>query len=331
MVKKENEQSKMVVMGEPEKEKFKKMAQENIRMKLKLKELFDVITELERENKDNMQKFRNFIMADPNLTDEQKRMLLGKVEELFTSKISQKINLKELEHMSKIDESMLKDKFLKDCIGDPIALIKQIKKEEKQKAAERAKPGYNADFDPNLLGENEMLITRKVKKKIRRLNSKGEWEEVEIEVEEQVVIDKRTGKEIRKREIEQQGAVMDPAMQAFINKHGGMAIGGAKIRKPEMPGKKPVRKDGKAVVEGEWFEDENGKKVRMMKDKNGNEYYEVEETYIDENGNVQTRIKRMKFKKDQYGNDITEEEYIDPKTGKKIKVEKRVLKDKDGN
>lgn len=47
-----------------------------------------------------------------------------------------------------------------------------------------------------------MMITRKVKKKVRRLNSRGEWEEVEIEVEEQVIIDKRTGKEIRKREIE---------------------------------------------------------------------------------------------------------------------------------
>lgn len=66
-------------------------------MKLKLKELFDVITSLEKENKDNMQKFKNWIMADPNLTDEQKRMLLGKVEELFTSKLSQKINMKELE------------------------------------------------------------------------------------------------------------------------------------------------------------------------------------------------------------------------------------------
>lgn len=47
-----------------------------------------------------------------------------------------------------------------------------------------------------------------------------------------------------------------------------------------------MRKDGKPVVQGEWFEDEKGRKVRMMKDKNGNEFYEVEEQYIDENGNV---------------------------------------------
>lgn len=176
-----------------------------------------------------------------------------------------------------------------------------------------------------------MLIKRKVKKKIRRLNSKGEWEEIEIEVEEEVVIDKLTGKELRKRELEPTGPQMDPAMQAFLNKHGGMAIGGKGFKKPEMPGKKPVRKDGKPVVEGEWFEDENGRKVRMMRDKNGNEYYEMEEEYIDEFGNKQTRIKRMEFKKDRHGNDITVEEYIDPKTGKKVRVEKRVLKDKDGN
>lgn len=111
---------------------------------------------------------------------------------------------------------------------------------------------------------------------------------------------------------------MDPAMQAFINKHGGMAVGGAGFKKPEMPGKKPMRKDGKAVVEGEWFEDETGKKVRMMKDKHGNEFYEVEEEYIDEFGNKQTRVKKMQFKKDMHGNEITVEEYIDPKTGKKV-------------
>ncbi len=30
-------------------------------------------------------------------------------------------------------------------------------------------------------------------------------------------------------------------------------------------------------MEGEWFEDENGNKVRMMKNKNGEEVYEVME------------------------------------------------------
>lgn len=57
-------------MGTPEKDKFKKMAQDNIRMKLKLQELLAVIQDLEKENKEALQKFRNFIMSDPNLTDE---------------------------------------------------------------------------------------------------------------------------------------------------------------------------------------------------------------------------------------------------------------------
>ncbi len=51
-----------------------------------------------------------------------------------------------------------------------------------------------------MLEEGQEIITRKVKKKIKRLNSNGEWVEEEIEVEEEVVIDKATGKEIRKRE-----------------------------------------------------------------------------------------------------------------------------------
>lgn len=39
----------------------------------------------------------------------------------------------------------------------------------------------------------------------------------------------------------------------------------------------------------------------------------------------------MEYKKDQFGNDITSEEYVDPRTGKKVKVEKRVVKDREGN
>ena len=50
-----------------------------------------------------MTKFKNFIMGNPNLTDEQKRLMISKVEELFTTNISSKINMKELEMLSKID------------------------------------------------------------------------------------------------------------------------------------------------------------------------------------------------------------------------------------
>jgi hypothetical protein len=42
-------------------------------MKLKLKELFDVITALEKDNKNNLQKFKNYILGSSGYTDEQKR------------------------------------------------------------------------------------------------------------------------------------------------------------------------------------------------------------------------------------------------------------------
>lgn len=93
-------------------------------MKLKLKELYDIIQNLEKENKNNLQKFKNFILGSSGYTDEQKRQLIGKIEELFTFNISNKVNMRELEVMSRIDESMLKDKFLRDCIGDPLLLLK---------------------------------------------------------------------------------------------------------------------------------------------------------------------------------------------------------------
>lgn len=74
----------------------------------------------------------------------------------------------------------------------------------------QAQPNYDADFDPNLLEDGQKIVTRKVKKKIRYQNSRGEWVEDEIEVEEEVVLDKN-GKELRKREKPQNGPVMDPS------------------------------------------------------------------------------------------------------------------------
>lgn len=65
----------------------------------------------------------------------------------------------------------------------------------------------------------------------------------------------------------------------FINKHGGLAIGGSKFILPQKPGK-PMAKDGKAVKEGEWFVDNKGNKVKMVKNVNGEEEYEIEESNI---------------------------------------------------
>ena len=63
--------------------------------------------------------------------------------------------------------------------------------------------------------------------------------------------------------------------------------------------------------------------VRMKRNKNGEEEFEVKETYIDEYGVQRERIKKVKYKKDANGNDVVEEEYIDPKTGLKYKIEKK--------
>ena len=70
-------------------------------------------------------------------------------------------------------------------------------------------PTYNADFDPDCLNEDQEIVVKKVKKVIQRKNSKGEIESLEVEVEEEVVIDKKTGQEIRSREKPQKGFVKD--------------------------------------------------------------------------------------------------------------------------
>jgi golgin subfamily A member 4 len=65
-----------------------------------------------------------------------------------------------------------------------------------------------------------------------------------MEVEEEVILDKRTGKELRKREKPTEGPKMDPTFQTFMKKHGGLAIGGSKFTKVDKPGKRPKRADG---------------------------------------------------------------------------------------
>jgi hypothetical protein len=61
-----------------------------------------------------------------------------------------------------------------------------------------------------------------------------------------------------------------------MEQNGGFAIGGSKITLP----KRPEAKDGQEVKVGQWFEDKDGKKVRIVKGKDGEENYEYEETYI---------------------------------------------------
>lgn len=62
--------------------------------------------------------------------------------------------------------------------------------------------------------------------------------------------------------------------------HGGFAIGGSTITLP----KRPIAKDGHTVKIGQWFEDKDGKKVRILAGKDGEEVFEIEDNFIDEHG-----------------------------------------------
>lgn len=176
-LKKEKERDKKegrVMVNDKDKEKFKKIVEDNYRMKFKMQELLAQVKALDKENKQAMDKFKNFI-NNSGLTDEQKRMLLAKADELFTLDLSSKLNIRELEVMSKVDNEMLKDPMIRAMIGDPIAMVKKLKLEEKEKIAKRADPSYSQDFDPNLLEDGQKIMIRKVKKKVKVLNANGEW------------------------------------------------------------------------------------------------------------------------------------------------------------
>ncbi len=49
-----DEMKSQIIMGSAEKERLKDLVSENIRMKLKIRELFDLITQLEKDNKNNI-------------------------------------------------------------------------------------------------------------------------------------------------------------------------------------------------------------------------------------------------------------------------------------
>lgn len=80
-------------------------------------------------------------------------MMLGKAEEMFTLDICNKLNVRDLEVLSKIDNEMLRDPLIRNIVGDPVAMVKKLKQEEQEKVLMRAQPNYNPDFDPSLLEE----------------------------------------------------------------------------------------------------------------------------------------------------------------------------------
>jgi hypothetical protein len=112
-------------------------------------------------------------------------------------------------------------------------------------------------------------------------------------------------------------------------KDNGLSIGGMKYNLNKSAA--PKEKNGEVLVEGKPFIDEKGRKVIMTKGLGGEMQYEVEEEYIDENGMIRKQNKIITMRKDTQGNEVEVTEYIDPKTGKKMKKERKVYKDENGN
>ncbi|CAK93569.1 unnamed protein product (macronuclear) [Paramecium tetraurelia] len=319
------QQEQQAVLNKNDSEKIKRLVEDNIKMKLRIKNLLDNIAALEKEMNRNFERFKLFISNNPNLSEEQKKAILGQAENLFKVNLNEKLNVQEMKELMAVDD-LLRDPIFKQICGSDIgAITRGVKKDEMTRKQKLAKvPFYDALFDPEFLNPDEKIVIRKVKKMVKRQKSDGEWVEEEMEVEEEVVVNAQ-GEELRKRDKPNQ-IQQSKQTQDFLEAHGGFAIGGSKINLPS----KPVAKDGKEIKQGEWFEDKTGKKVRKLQGNDGDEErFEVEEEYVDENGQKQKRIKQVRIKKDKNGVEYVEEEYVMP-DGKKLKVAKRTVKDKDG-
>ncbi|CAK85452.1 unnamed protein product (macronuclear) [Paramecium tetraurelia] len=312
------------VINKTDSEKIRKLVEDNIKMKFRIKNLIDSVAGLEKEYNRSLERFRLFIQ-NSNISEDQKKLILNSLDNLLRIDFNEKLNLQEMKELMVVDD-LLKDPLFKQICGSDIsAITRQVKKDELTRKQKLAKvPFYDPLFDPEFLNPGEKIITRKVMKLVKRQNSQGEWVEEETEVEEEVVVNAQ-GEELRARD-KPVMVQQSKQTQQFLEQFGGFAVGGAKIKIPA----KPITKDGRQVQLNEWFEDSSGKKVRKVQAKDGEETYEVQEEYIDENGKKQIRIKQMKVKKDKNGNDYIEEEFVDEK-GRKQKVAKRVTKDKDGN
>ena len=130
-----------------------------------------------------------------------KKTILSHVEGLLKPNISSRLNLGELKDLLLNDSDIYRDPLFKNIIGGDLgSLTRQVKRDEQIRKAKTSKnKAYDPEFDSNNLEEDQKIITRKVLKVIERKNSKGDWVFEEVEVEEEVVIDVKTGLEIRKR------------------------------------------------------------------------------------------------------------------------------------
>ena len=245
-------------------------------MKLRIKTLVDNINDLEKELGKNLERFKSFIMS-ANIPEELRKQLLQQAETLFRPDFASKLNLSDMKELMTFDGAMFKDPMFKNIMGgDIVSAMREVKKKEAVRAAKiKNVPDYDPQFDATQLEAEEKIIIRKVKKIIQRQNSNGQWVDEEVEVEEEVVINTKTGQELRKRDKPAPNVQQSASTKAFMDAHGGFAVGGSKIKVPT----KPVAKNGQVVKEGEWFEDNEGKKVRVVKGKDGEEIYEHEEEY----------------------------------------------------
>lgn len=79
-------------------------------------------------------------------------------------------------------------------------MTKNVKKDEQVRRQKLAKiPNYDPLFDPEFLNPDEKIVVRRVKKVVKRQNSKGDWVEEEQEVDEEVVVNAK-GEELRVRD-----------------------------------------------------------------------------------------------------------------------------------
>ena len=216
-------------------------------MKLRIKTLLDSIRDLETELNRNYDRFKQYIQSS-NLPEDMKKNILSHVEGLLKPNISSRLNLGELKDLLLNDSDIYRDPLFKNIIGGDLgSLTRQVKRDEQIRKAKTSKnKAYDPEFDSNNLEEDQKIITRKVLKVIERKNSKGDWVFEEVEVEEEVVIDVKTGLEIRKRNKPQPQTQQSQGIKNFMDQHGGFAVGGSKITLPKIP----VAKDGQEAKEG---------------------------------------------------------------------------------
>ena len=117
-----NEKKSEVQLGKEDSGKTRKIIEENIKMKIKVRELIEQIKELEKDNEKNLEKYKLYL-SGLNLEDKMKKELILKTDLMMNSKIASKLtNIMDLrEHLNLDDMKDLNSNFFKNVIGDIIS------------------------------------------------------------------------------------------------------------------------------------------------------------------------------------------------------------------